>query len=113
MVPPSSLLSSLEPLLEELCLAARASASAAVAVAAVAVFLGTRAKKLEHGAWGRALVDAHEELDHKLEQCKCRARVFGFVVRVEAKTCTPSRETEQFTVQVTVTTYTHIKGKMT
>jgi hypothetical protein len=89
MVPPSSSLAPLEPLLEELCLAARASASAAVVVAAVAVFLRANFKMTEYGVLGSALLVAHEELNHELQQCKCRARIFGSDVSAEEKICTP------------------------
>ena len=73
MVLPSSSLSPLEPLLEELCLAARASASAAVVVAAVAVFLRVNFKMTEYGALSITLLVAYEELNHELKQGKCRA----------------------------------------
>ena len=91
MVLPSSSLSPLEPLLEELCLAARPSTSATVVVAAVAVFLGTRAnfKMTQYGVLGSAILVAHGELNHELQQCKCRARIFGSDVSAEEKICTP------------------------
>ena len=77
----------LEPLLEELRIAARASAPAAVAVAAVAVFLRVNFKMTEYGVLSSTLLVAYEEPNHELKQGKCRARVFDSVVSTEGKTC--------------------------
>ena len=89
MVLPSSSLSPLEPLLEELCLAARPSTSATVVVAAVAVFLGTRAnfKMTEYGVLSSTFLVAYEEPKHELKQCKCRASSAASCARKAKSVC--------------------------